>query len=79
MGDFVVVNVNGTLQKTGGNIAGYFRTPDGQVLHAIAGPAKPEQFLNEAQWALHLWKRGQSLEQHEFENVDRKIIEREAK
>jgi hypothetical protein len=66
VGDFKVVNVNGNLQKTGGNVAGYFRTPEGQVIHAIAGPAKPDQFLAEARWALNLWRQGRSLEQQEL-------------
>jgi hypothetical protein len=38
-------------QKQGGNVAGYFCTPAGQVLHAVAGPVDGEAFLREARWA----------------------------
>jgi hypothetical protein len=38
-------------QKQGGNVAGYFCTHDGRVLHAIAGPVGPDIFLKEAHWA----------------------------
>jgi hypothetical protein len=37
--------------KQGGNVASYFCTPNGRVLHAIAGPANAGVFLREAQWA----------------------------
>lgn len=39
------------LAKQGGNVASYFCTPDGQVLHAIAGPVNANKFLREARWA----------------------------
>jgi hypothetical protein len=42
--------VNG-MQKNGGNVAGYFCTADGQVLHAVAGPVNSRTFLREARWA----------------------------
>lgn len=42
--------VNGG-QKQGGNVASYFCTPDGLVLHAIAGPVDSHTFLTEARWA----------------------------
>ena len=42
--------VNGRL-KLGGNVASYFCTPDGLVLHCIAGPTDPRTFLREASWA----------------------------
>jgi len=38
-------------QKQGGNVASYFCTPDGQVLHAVAGPVDGATFLREARWA----------------------------
>jgi hypothetical protein len=38
-------------QKQGGNVAGYFCTPDGRVLNAIAGPVDAHTFLREARWA----------------------------
>ncbi|MFO0966715.1 MAG: hypothetical protein U0793_14170 [Gemmataceae bacterium] len=37
--------------KVGGNVAGYFCTSDGLVLHAVAGPQDAETFLREARWA----------------------------
>ena len=37
-------------QKQGGNVASYFCTPDGLVLHAVAGPVNAGHFLREAQW-----------------------------
>jgi len=42
--------INGA-QKQGGNVAGYFCTPDGLVLHAVAGPVDAQVFLREARWA----------------------------
>jgi hypothetical protein len=41
--------VNGG-QKQGGNVASYFCTPNGLVLHAIAGPVEAHTFLTEARW-----------------------------
>jgi hypothetical protein len=42
--------VNGALKK-GGNVAAYFCTPEGRVLHALAGPVNADKFLREARWA----------------------------
>ena len=42
--------INGN-QKQGGNVAGYFCTPEGLVLHAVAGPVDAGTFLREARWA----------------------------
>jgi hypothetical protein len=42
--------VNG-VQKQGGNVAAYFCTPEGRVLHALAGPVDANEFLREARWA----------------------------
>ena len=39
-------------QKQGGNVASYFCTPEGMVLHAIAGPTDETSFLREARWAV---------------------------
>jgi hypothetical protein len=38
-------------QKQGGNVASYFCTPDGLVLHAVAGPVNGPRFLREIRWA----------------------------
>lgn len=37
-------------RKQGGNVASYFCTPEGRVLHAIAGPVNAEVLLREARW-----------------------------
>lgn len=37
--------------KQGGNVASYFATADGLVLHAIAGPTDAWTFLRESHWA----------------------------
>jgi hypothetical protein len=37
--------------KQGGNVAAYFCTPKGLVLHAVAGPVDAATFLREARWA----------------------------
>jgi hypothetical protein len=42
--------VNGG-QKQGGNVASYFCTPEGLVVHAVAGPVDADVFLREARWA----------------------------
>jgi hypothetical protein len=42
--------INGE-QKQGGNVAAYFCTPEGDVLHAVAGPVNADVFLREARWA----------------------------
>ena len=46
--------VNGK-QKQGGNVASYFCTPDGLVLHAIAGPVNEDVFLREARWTVETY------------------------
>ena len=43
-------------QKQGGNVAGYFCTPHGQVLHVIAGPVGADLFLREARWVIETHK-----------------------
>jgi hypothetical protein len=52
VGTFKIVNG----QKQGGNVASYFCTPDGLVLHAIAGPVDAATFLREARWAVETYK-----------------------
>jgi hypothetical protein len=43
-------------QKQGGNVASYFTTPKGKVLHVIAGPVDATRFLSEARWVVELCK-----------------------
>jgi hypothetical protein len=52
VGDFKVVEVDGVLQKNGGNVASYFCTPEGRVIHAVTGPVAAETLMAQAQWAL---------------------------
>ncbi len=60
VGSFEVVNEFGTLKKTGGNVASYFCTPDGQVIHAVTGPVKADELLAAAQWAVNVWSDGRA-------------------
>jgi hypothetical protein len=53
VGTFRIVNG----QKQGGNVASYFCTPDGIVLHAIAGPVNAATLLKEARWVEETRKR----------------------
>jgi hypothetical protein len=39
-------------QKQGGNVASYFCTADGRVLHAVPGPVNADTLLREARWAV---------------------------
>jgi len=43
-------------QKQGGNVASYFCTPDGRVLHAVPGPVNGDVLLREARWAVETYK-----------------------
>ncbi len=50
VGTFRVVNG----QKQGGNVASYFCTADGTVLHAVAGPVDAAAYLRELRWAVEI-------------------------
>ena len=52
VGTFRVINA----VKVGGNVASYFCLGDGTVVHAVAGPLDPQQFLREAKWAAEVRK-----------------------
>jgi hypothetical protein len=52
VGSFEVVDEHGTLQRNGGNVASYFCTPDGRVIHAVTGPVAAAELLDEARWAV---------------------------
>jgi hypothetical protein len=43
-------------QKQGGNVASYFCTPEGRVLHLVAGPVNAATLLREARWVVETWK-----------------------
>ncbi len=49
------MNINGKLQKNGGNVMSYFCTPKGQVVHAVGGPVSPNRLLKEAKWAVQIY------------------------
>jgi hypothetical protein len=59
MGNFEVVTVNGKEKKQGGNVASYFCTPDGRVIHFVLGPASPKKLLAEASWAVNTYEQAQ--------------------
>ncbi len=48
VGTFKIVGNN----KQGGNVASYFCSPDGRVLHAVAGPVDAATLLREAKWVV---------------------------
>ncbi|MCE9529385.1 MAG: hypothetical protein K8R36_25325 [Planctomycetales bacterium] len=58
VGAFVATNVNDTIVKQGGNVASYFCTPEGRVIHAVIGPVGADELLREANWALTAWDKG---------------------
>ena len=43
-------------QKIGGNVASYFCTPQGRVIHAVLGPVPAPDLLHEAHWALRAYE-----------------------
>jgi hypothetical protein len=43
-------------QKQGGNVASYFCTPGGRVLHVVAGPVNAATLLREARWVVETCK-----------------------
>ncbi len=57
-----MVNVDGRIQKNGGNVSSCFCTADGRVIHAIGKPVSPEQLLEAAQWAEATYRRMQEVE-----------------
>jgi len=59
--------IKGNGQKQGGNVASYFCTPDGRVLHAVAGPVGGQKFLQEVRWVEETWKL---TELHEVKTLD---------
>lgn len=61
VGDFKATNVNGKIVKQGGNVASYFCTPSGRVIHAVVGPVEADELLKEANWAISLWNTAGKL------------------
>lgn len=56
VGSFQVVDEHGKLKRNGGNVASYFCTPKGRVVHAVTGPVNPDVLLTEAQWAVDAYR-----------------------
>ena len=73
----ILKNPNNKLRsfdiKVGGNVAVYFCTADGLVIHAIAGPIPAKEFLIEAKWAVTTYKSAVESSQ-EDENQLMKVI-----
>jgi len=42
--------------KQGGNVASYFCTPEGRVLHVVVGPVSGAKLLSEARWVVETSK-----------------------
>lgn len=61
VGEFQVVNQHGKLVKNGGNVASYFCTPDGRVIHATLGPVSSGELLSEARWAVKAYHDVESV------------------
>jgi hypothetical protein len=53
-------------QKQGGNVASYFCTSQGRVLHVVVGPVSGAKLLEEARWVEETWKLA---ELHELKSV----------
>jgi hypothetical protein len=65
VGSFEVVNQAGVLAKNGGNVASYFCTPDGRVIHAVTGPVPGDELLAAARWAVDVSSGGRALDDPE--------------
>jgi len=65
VGSFEVVNRAGVLVKNGGNVASYFCTPDGRVIHAVTGPVPAEELLAAARWAVDVSSGGRAVDDPE--------------
>ena len=57
-----MVNQGGVLVKNGGNIASYFCTPDGRVIHAVTGPVPAQELLAAARWAVDVSSDGKGVD-----------------
>jgi hypothetical protein len=60
VGAFQVIDESGRLVKTGGNVATYFTTPEGRVIHAVLGPVAGGELLAEARWAVDLYQHARA-------------------
>jgi hypothetical protein len=60
VGEFQVIDRSGQLVKNGGNVATYFTTPDGRVIHAVLGPVSADELIEESRWAVGLYRQVQA-------------------
>ncbi|MGH7193646.1 MAG: hypothetical protein ACREJM_08955 [Candidatus Saccharimonadales bacterium] len=52
-----MTNVNGKVQKTGGNVVSYFLTPEGRVIDAVGGPVAADKLLDAARFSVDTWQQ----------------------
>lgn len=78
VGAFEVVDQHGNLQRNGGNVASYFCTPQGRVVHAVTGPVPARELLDEAYWAVDSYAQAASGAQGEIPTLLARSHERAA-
>ena len=78
VGDFKAVKVRGRVQKNGGNVAGYFCTPQGRVIHATAGPVSADALLDAAHFALDLFDQLQEHDLHTWDQIAARAHQQQA-
>ncbi len=76
VGAFVATKVNGAIVKQGGNVASYFCTPEGRVIHAVIGPVGADELLKEANWALAAWKEAKSSDELDDQQTEISLAHR---
>ncbi len=52
-----MTNVNGKVQKQGGNVVSYFLTPEGRVIDAVVGPVAADKLLEAARFSVDTWQQ----------------------
>lgn len=48
---------DGRARRNGGNVAAFLCTPNGNVIHVVAGPRTAEAFLAEAKWSVSMFSQ----------------------
>jgi hypothetical protein len=61
------------VQKNGGNVAGYFCTTKGRVVHAVVGPVSADELLEAANWAVDAHDRARDAAQGDQTKFERLI------
>jgi hypothetical protein len=75
LSEFITGIPGDTFAKKTENVACYFCTPEGSVLHVVIGPVSGEVFLKEARWVVETWKAA-ALETGEFDSLLRVFYRR---